>query len=138
MLTTVAIFRDPWEAHMFRSLLDWQGVPAVVAHEHHIGNNWPWSTALGGVKVQVPQEYAQHAIEAERQCRAGNYHAELLAEFGDVDDPRCPNCGAQNYRKRRSISVIIIFVVAFVLGVLPAWGWVCFCKNCGTKFTLQE
>ena len=61
MLTTVASFREPWEAHMFRSRLAAEGVPAVLIHEYHIGNAWHYSTALGSVRVQVPAERKEDA-----------------------------------------------------------------------------
>ncbi len=56
MLTTVAAFREPWEAHMFCGRLMAEGIAAFVAHECHIGNAWHYSVALGGVKVQVSRK----------------------------------------------------------------------------------
>jgi hypothetical protein len=136
MLATIAAFRDPWEAHMFRLRLEAEDVPAVVAYEFHIGNNWLWSTALGGVRVQVPNDFAEAAFDVKSLCRTGKYRDDLIEEFGDIDDPHCPHCGSQNYWKRRPISVMIFFAVLLPLGGFPAWGWVCFCRNCGTKFEL--
>ncbi len=51
MLTTVARFRDPWEAEMLCGLLDSEGIPAMTAFDRHIWMNWPFSNALGGVRV---------------------------------------------------------------------------------------
>jgi hypothetical protein len=107
MLATIAAFRDPWEAHMFRLRLEAEDVPAVVAYEFHIGNNWLWSTALGGVRVQVPNDFAEAAFDVKSLCRTGKYRADLIEEFGDIDDPHCPHCGSQNYWKRRPLSVMI-------------------------------
>jgi hypothetical protein len=134
MLTTVAKFRDPWEAHMLRMRLEAEGVPAFVAYEFHIGNNWLWSTALGGARVQVWDRLAIDAFDVWQRCRDGEFRDHLVMEFGDIDDPRCPHCGAQNYWKRRSILTTIIFFALLPLGMVPAWGWVCICRNCGTKF----
>jgi hypothetical protein len=134
MLTTVAKFRDPWEAHMLRMRLEAEGVPAFVTYEFHIGNNWLWSTALGGARVQVWDRLAIDAFDVWQRCRDGEFRDHLVMEFGDIDDPRCPHCGAQNYWKRRSILVTIIFFALLPLSMVPAWGWVCICRNCGTKF----
>jgi hypothetical protein len=71
MLATIAAFRDPWEAHMFRLRLEAEDVPAVVAYDFHIGNNWLWSTALGGVRVQVPHDFADAAFDVKSLCRNG-------------------------------------------------------------------
>ena len=48
---------------MFCGLLQAEGITAFVAHEHHIGNNWPLSTALGWTKVQVlPEELGRPGL----------------------------------------------------------------------------
>ena len=98
MLTTIATFREPWEAHAFRSRLDAENIPAMVAHEHHVGVNRAKSTALGGVKVQVPLWFAEDALRVEQQARDGFYRSALETEFGDLDDdPRCPVCGSTRF-----------------------------------------
>lgn len=139
MLVTIASLRDPWEAQFLRLRLEAEQIPAFVAFEFHIGNNWPWSTALGGVRVQVPTSCEAQAIEVERGCRDGRYRAELAEFFaGDLDDPRCPHCGSTDFRKRRPIGVIVFFVVALLaISAVPAWGWVCSCRKCGTRFSLH-
>jgi hypothetical protein len=53
VLITIAKFREPQEAHMLPHRLWAEGIFAVVSHQYHVGNNWVYSTALGGVKVQV-------------------------------------------------------------------------------------
>jgi hypothetical protein len=136
MLATVAIFRDPWEAHMLRMRLEAEGVPAFVAYEFHIGNNWLWSTALGGARVQVWHRLATDAWNVVQRCRDGEFHDDLVTEFGDIDDPRCPHCGSRNYWRRRPILMMLFFFALLPLGLVPAWDWACFCRNCGTKFAL--
>jgi hypothetical protein len=56
MLTTVATFAYPWQAHLLRLRLEADGIPAFVAHEHQ-----PYATALGGIEVQVPEEFLDDA-----------------------------------------------------------------------------
>ncbi len=63
MLITVASFSFPHEAHIARAKLDSEGIPATLADEYTIGMQWLYSNALGGVKVQVPEPYAQQAVE---------------------------------------------------------------------------
>jgi DNA-directed RNA polymerase subunit RPC12/RpoP len=136
MLETVAIFRDPWEAHMLRMRLEAEGMPAFVAYEFHIGNNWLWSTALGGVRVQVWHHLAKDAWDVWQRCRNGEFRHDLVAEFGDIDDPHCPHCGSTELKKRRSVAMIALVVAALFILSMPAWGWVYVCKKCGTKFEL--
>lgn len=59
---TVANYIEPSEAHVVRALLESAGLPATVADEHHVTANYPISTALGGVRVQVPKEHFEVAV----------------------------------------------------------------------------
>jgi hypothetical protein len=136
VLVTVATFREPFEAHMFRSRLEVEGIPAMVAHENHVGMNWLWSTGLGGAKVQVPGSWADEARAVERRCRDGDFTAELKSELGDLDDRLCPACGSNRYWKRRPI-VQAVFCIVLMFGFgkpIPPWSWVRFCENCGAKW----
>ncbi len=120
---------------MLRMRLEAEGVPAFVQHEFHIGNNWPWSTALGGVKVQVWHRLANDATEIARLCRLGGFRDELANLFGDIDDPRCPFCGSFDYRRRRPYpEIIFVLAVSFLFVLTPASHWIYFCRQCGTKY----
>jgi DNA-directed RNA polymerase subunit RPC12/RpoP len=136
MLTTVAAFREAWEAHMFRSRLEAEGVPAFVIHEYHIGNAWHYSTALHGVKVQVHEEQSEEASAVRKSCGNGEFRSLLETQFGDIDDIRCPNCGSHDYWRRRTVPWATIAVTLTVLfgGIVPPIGWVYYCNQCGTKF----
>jgi hypothetical protein len=136
-LATAATFREPWEAHIFCSLLRNEGIPASVAHEFHVWNVWPISTALGGVKVQVSAEQLSDARSIRSRSERGEFRAILQSEWDDLDDPHCPVCGSTNYWKRRShLRAVFAILVSIFVALLPPKGWVCFCRNCGAKFKL--
>lgn len=136
MLTTVTAFREPWEAHMFCARLNAEGIPAFVCHEYHIGNAWHCSLALGGVKVQVPDESVQDARAIEGLCQSGAFKLLLELDFGDMDDVRCPVCGStQNWRRRANFRAVAAIAITFMTGVVfPPLGWVYFCERCGAKY----
>lgn len=136
LLRTLATFRDPWEAHFLRLRLQAEGVPAVVAHQHHVWQNWSLSLALGGVKVQVPNSTIGAAQAVLDRCRAGQYRADLMAELGDLDDPRCPVCGSARFASRSSIPMLILALAALLgTGVtLPARASIRRCEACGTDW----
>ena len=99
---------------MFCSRLEAEGIPAVIAHEYHIGNAWHFSTALGGVKVQVQDERQEEAKSIENSCRDGEFRSLLELDFGGLDDVRCPNCGSSEYWKRRPLlRAVIAIMVSF-------------------------
>ena len=63
MLVTVARTEMAPEAHILRGRLEAEGIPAFVQHEHHVTLDWFISNALGGVRLQMPVEHAQAAID---------------------------------------------------------------------------
>ncbi len=136
MFTTVSALRDPWEAHMLCGRLIAEGIPAMVEHEFHVGNNWAISTALGGVKVQVPWYWQEEAETIDGLCRDGFYKAELVREFGDLDDVRCPHCGGAEYRKRRPFprATAAVTFSLFAGTVLPPVGWIYHCEACKQEY----
>ena len=52
-LITIATFSQAIEAHLAQGRLDAEGVESVIADEHTIAANPLYSTAVGGVKLQV-------------------------------------------------------------------------------------
>lgn len=58
MLVTIKTFSHGFEAHVARAKLDSEGIPATLADEH-MGNLLP----ISEVRLQVPEPYAQRAIE---------------------------------------------------------------------------
>jgi hypothetical protein len=94
-LVRVGSFRDPYEAYIARSLLESAGIPALVLNEFHIGVNWLYSNALGGVSVEVSEEHAEDALLLLKQpVPEGSKEAESEAEV-------CPGCGASSGRPSR-------------------------------------
>jgi hypothetical protein len=84
---TAARFVEPWEAHLFRMLLETEGLFAVVAFDQHAWSHYSISWAICGVRVQVVEAELERALDIERRCRAGDYSAVLETEFGPLDLP---------------------------------------------------
>jgi hypothetical protein len=132
MLTTVAVFRDPWQAQVLLSRLDAEGLLAFAQHYHQISARWSYSYALGGVQVQVADCDVEDAREIIRLQRDGVYRADLLERFGDLDEPCCPKCGGQDFRRRATaIQIIFSFLVLFLTGVLVPPVLERRCRTCG-------
>lgn len=140
MLTTIATFRDPPEAHIFRSRLAAEGVLAVVSHDQHIWMNWPYSTALGGAKVQVPISEREAALAVLSRSLAGDYRAELEHAFSYRDDRSCPRCGSGEMLRRPSFAQIgIVVALLYLFGVIyPPRRKVCICTTCSAKWQYRQ
>jgi hypothetical protein len=101
---TVARFGLPLEAHILRTRLEAEGIPAVVADEHLVGSNPFLSTAVGGVRLQVPTELRPIAEEVIAAVRDGKYdleaHRDRQAQPGGPGIA-CPRCGGERAVQER-------------------------------------
>ena len=85
---TITTFSLPIEAQIAWAKLDSEGIPAFVADEHTINAHWLYSNALGGVRLQVPNSFAEQAHNILKQ----DYSELLIAEQG-IDTNHCSYCG---------------------------------------------
>lgn len=60
-LVTTAQHRDLPEAGLAKSKLEAAGIPCFLDNEYTVGVNWHYSIALGGLKLNVPEECAEEA-----------------------------------------------------------------------------
>ena len=136
-LVTIASYREPYEAHLFCSLLESNEIPAYVIHDHHVGLNWLYSDALGGVKLQVSAEHRDLALEllSSDSSQLPNSAQESAQESAPIleDDSSCPNCrGVDTFhtsidRRTKAMSLLVGF--PFVWG-RDRWK----CANCGHQW----
>ena len=91
MLVTVSRYSFPYEAHLARALLESEGIPAFVADEHTINMQWLYSDAMGGVRLQVPEDWAQQAWDILSEDRE-----QVLEEQQETDKDLCPHCGSSD------------------------------------------
>jgi hypothetical protein len=135
MLTTIKTFRDPWEAHMFRGRLEAERIPAFLASDQHIWMQWQLSVALGGVRVQVPEFFADPAGEVLARCASGACQAELAEMFGDIEERRCPVCGARDIKRRPAAGEFVFTLAVMLLGLPVKFGTSrCTCRVCGHRW----
>ncbi|MDD2540625.1 MAG: DUF2007 domain-containing protein [Desulfuromonadaceae bacterium] len=122
-LVTIGRYSTPYEAHMVKSRLESEGIPAFIADEYTIGINWLYSNALGGVKVRVPAPLASEALQilAPEIEPSATYNVEAEA---------CPECGSKNTEdfldKRNSFLTWMLFGLPLLLPREKRR-----CKECG-------
>jgi RNA polymerase subunit RPABC4/transcription elongation factor Spt4 len=124
-LVAVGSFREPYEAHLARSLLETEGIDAFVAFEHHVGLNWLYSSALGGVRLHVPAADAERAREL---LAISHDHAVV-----ETDAEVCPECGRVGAtrlglaRRLRAVSLAVGVPISLARDY-----WVC--PGCGHRW----
>jgi uncharacterized protein (UPF0212 family) len=113
---TVGAYNNPLEAHLAKGRLEVEGIPAYLAHEHHVWANWVYSQALGGVKVQVSAENAEDAVKILDAHNKGEFEESLEEIVPDIDENICPRCGSRKFQSKFPAGMIIL--VLLTLGLL--------------------
>ena len=130
-IVTVASYTDAVQAHLARGRLDAEGIPATVAHEHHIWANWMLSNALGGVKIQVPFSFRERAHEILGRHDRGEYELPT----SEADREHCPNCGSTIIKENKT-TWKIAFLGLFLFHIpLPFRRGRYECKACAHSWT---
>src|SRR5437763_808572 len=83
-LVTIATYSTPEEAHVAKNALEAAGIPTFFADEATVGLEWILNNALGGIKLQVPDDHC----EAAEQVLAGQEPATAPAtDEADAQPP---------------------------------------------------
>ena len=72
-LMVVARFFEPMDAYILTACLESNDVPAVVADAHMVQANQFLTTAIGGVRVLVPESHFERALKIQKAFDAGEY-----------------------------------------------------------------
>lgn len=128
-LRTIASYTDLLQAHLARGRLEAEGIPSVIADEHHIAANWLLSNALGGVKIQVEEHLSEQAEQIIRNFDNGVY---ALAEENEV--LQCPQCRSNRIEELRrgwKIAFLGFFVLELPIPYRRNWY---LCQDCQNKW----
>ena len=133
---TIASYMDPPLAELARAKLESEGIYCFLLGKHHIGVNWLYSNALGGVRLQVRQEDEA----AARRILAGDESELLEREELDLPEPddgdRCEKCGSADleFVNRARLSGLLMLLN------IPAlfWGKFIRCRNCRHRVRIDK
>jgi hypothetical protein len=92
-LVTIASFRDLPQALLAKGALDSTGIPCFLANENIVRLDWLLASAVGGIRLQVPEGDAEKALEVLND----GIPAVFFSEKGELyEQPQCPNCDSLN------------------------------------------
>lgn len=95
---------------------------------NHVTANWLLAIALGGIRLQVPAQFADQARRALSESDS----------FHFPDHPQCPNCGSSNILTRSS-SWNLAFLAIHILSIpLPWRNNSLSCLDCHTEFARRD
>ena len=132
-LATVAVYRDPWVAHIDRGRLQAEDIPAWLIHEHHVWMQWSIAQAIGGVKLLVPRAERDAALRILEGVKSGEYDGLLDGYQPVFDAGPCGRCGSSDPAPAFSLGTWLLLVGLFLmLGVtFPAHRARNRCRACG-------
>jgi hypothetical protein len=107
-LVTLATYWNAMEAHVVRSRLDAEGIPAIVTDELATTTTWGLLNDAGGVKVEVPEAQLEKAKNILVSCQhRGTLENRLVAQAvreGIQTEPAAPVATADGEDEARTGS----------------------------------
>lgn len=86
-MITVASFTEPYKAQILQGRLLSEGIPSEILDSEIASINWMYSNAVGGVKVNVDEEYVEDALRIIGDKTPPEYEA-------GSRNAVCPHCGS--------------------------------------------
>ena len=132
VFVTVGWFSNPLFAWMLRNKLVDEGLDAFVQDDFVATMNWLYTTAIGGIKVQVPYEQLHQAKEVISRDYSQVFSS-LPRTTTDAELPRCSSCGSSEIHEEQ-VAVRLFFLVWMVIGLpFPFISSAIECYDCGHR-----
>jgi hypothetical protein len=138
MIKTVSTHTTGIEAHIVKCRLVHEGIPSLVAFEHHVWADWSLSVALGGVRVQVPEPYIEEARAVISDIINGRYEKELESEESVSDGNGCLTCTSTQTERVNwpwKAALLAIFLLALPI---PYTTHYMRCDTCSSRWIATE
>ena len=125
-MITLRTYDFPEEAHLLRMHLEAGGFQVFIADEFTVGNYWPWSYVVRGIKVQVPEEDFETA-------RLFLVEDTALAE-GEEIMLRCPACRSSRVEEASRSKRMALLMVMLCHVPFPFSKHIYRCRDCKRKW----
>jgi hypothetical protein len=108
------------EAQVIQSQLEGSGIETFLPDELTVQNNWLWANAIGGVRVQVPDEDVTRAVEVLAAGPAEKVEAAVC--------PHCSRTLTSSYGFGLYARILFALLYSIPLHSKPTLR----CPSCGT------
>lgn len=134
-LKTIGNFPYLALAQLAQTRVEDEGIPALVPDQYLAGLEWRYTTAIGGVRLQVPPEHeeAARALLANPQP-IDPADLDAIGPAGEGD--RCPSCGSEEIRPSRlrhgakALTMLLTPVVLLLWPVFLLLSYRLHCMSC--------
>jgi hypothetical protein len=124
-MKVISTYTKPEEANLAASFLRGNGVFCSVRDENTVNQDWLYSNAIGGVKLEVADEDFEKAKEI----------LNLPAEKGII--LQCPHCGSEKTKMREMNPLSAIFMIVFY-AFIPIKALTVDCYDCKNTFKYKR
>lgn len=123
-LITLISYTTAADAHIAKTKLEDNGIPAFVFDDNIVGANPFYTTAVGGVKVKIPESYSEDALKVLK----------LISDNGKEKIDKCPECNSINITvtKTNRFLALLMAVVFMNQSILNKKKLTCF--DCNYKW----
>jgi hypothetical protein len=126
-LVEVARFLDLSSALPAKNALEAAGVNCSLRDDNMIRLDWFISNLIGGIKLMVPKDQFQTALDVLQAPPQESFEA---GEFGEYHLPHCPECNSLDI-VFESLNKPVALTTAWLLAPLPLPRNEWKCKDCG-------
>lgn len=131
-LVTLCSYPMPWQADLAGARLSSEGIPFFLKDANTVSINWLYSTALGGVKLQV----LAADVDRARSVLATDEPVAVLPEEPEILS--CPHCRSERLQKVVRGRFWFLLVWLF-LGLPLLWPWRRVkCLSCGHLWSAHK
>jgi len=138
-LVTVATYRDLSEGIVARAALESADIPCLLKDENLIRMDWGVSNALGGLRLQVPEQDEARAREILSTPRPESID---FAEEPGFDQPTCTKCGSDDIElqkpSRAALPLLYFFGIPIPTRSKHPGKEVWHCLTCGCTWLDDE
>ncbi len=123
-METIARFSTLSEAYLKRSVLEACGIDAFIPDEYSAQVNWMYIGAMGGIRLQVPEESVKEAGEI--------LNLDFEHEKGIME---CPYCGSSNVHMMELSPWSAILLILSIFVPIPSRKVLCL--DCAETFKMK-
>lgn len=129
---TIKTFTYPHEAYIVQGKLESEGIRTFLKDEMTVQVYNFYSNAIGGVKLQIPEEDVDTALAILGEKKEVENEVVFLKESEITDKTHCPFCGSENISKKKSPNWLTLLPFIFARFILPVY------KNTYTCFACEK
>lgn len=144
-LRTILTVTYPHEAHLVKGYLESNGIEVVLQDEITAQVNSLYSSAIGGVKIQVSEADLDEGMKVLESGgfilkNAANKTADMEVVFLDSSTNKkvCPFCNSENMGKKRDPNLLVLVVYLFLGFMFPIFKAGYHCYDCGKQWKFKK